>query len=65
MKKYLTILFFLTILTSCGPHRMQCGPGRRCLVENQKKISASFVQKATSIFDVKTFFKTDIQYNKS
>ena len=33
MKKLLYIILLLGLLTSCGPHRMKCGPGRRCLVE--------------------------------
>ncbi|WP_309613770.1 hypothetical protein [Flavobacterium sp.] len=33
MKKLVAILFFIAFLTSCGPHRMKCGPGRRCLVD--------------------------------
>jgi len=36
MKKLLVILLLLGFLTSCGPHRMKCGPGRRCLVEAPK-----------------------------
>ncbi|WP_371272494.1 hypothetical protein [Flavobacterium sp.] len=36
MKKILAILILLGFLTSCGPHRMKCGPGRRCMVEMPK-----------------------------
>ncbi|MEO5776748.1 MAG: hypothetical protein ABIQ27_07580 [Flavobacterium sp.] len=37
LKKILYILFLLAFLTSCGPHRMKCGPGRRCLVDAPKE----------------------------
>jgi len=37
MKKALLFLFLIVILTSCGPHRMKCGPGRRCLVDARKE----------------------------
>lgn len=30
MKKLILIVFVLAILTSCGPHRMKCGPKRNC-----------------------------------
>ena len=33
MKKLFYAIIVLSLLTSCGPHRMKCGPGRRCLVE--------------------------------
>ncbi|WNM19304.1 hypothetical protein [Flavobacterium capsici] len=37
MKKIFVLLIFLGFLASCGPHRMKCGPGRRCLVEMPKE----------------------------
>jgi len=37
MKKLLVILLLFGFLTSCGPRRMKCGVGRRCLVENVSK----------------------------
>ncbi|MDN3676146.1 hypothetical protein QWY90_02335 [Flavobacterium paronense] len=37
MKKIVFILLILGFLTSCGPHRMRCGPGRRCLVDSPKE----------------------------
>lgn len=37
MKKGLLFLFLIVILVSCGPHRMKCGPGRRCLVDAPKE----------------------------
>jgi hypothetical protein len=37
MKKALLFLFLIGILTSCGPRRMKCGPGRRCLVDAPKE----------------------------
>ncbi len=37
MKKLVALLFLLAFLASCGPHRMKCGPGRRCLVDTPKE----------------------------
>jgi len=37
MKKLLYILLLASFLTSCGPHRMKCGPGKRCLVDAPKE----------------------------
>ncbi|WP_159432944.1 lipoprotein [Flavobacterium terrae] len=34
MKKIILTLFIIFTLTSCGPHRMKCGP-RRCEIKNQ------------------------------
>jgi hypothetical protein len=36
MKKIFLVLTTLLFLTSCGPHRLSCGPGKRC-VESSKK----------------------------
>jgi len=38
MKKILAIAILLGFLTSCGPHRMKCGPGR-CMNEMPNKNS--------------------------
>ncbi|WP_370641037.1 lipoprotein [Flavobacterium anseongense] len=35
MKKILFILFLMAFLTSCGPKRLRCGPGR-CSIETTK-----------------------------
>lgn len=37
MKKLLVVLLLFGFLTSCGPRRMKCGVGRRCLVESASK----------------------------
>jgi hypothetical protein len=37
MKKIILAAFVLSILASCGPHRMKCGPGRRCMQEPEKE----------------------------
>ncbi|WP_264519716.1 hypothetical protein [Flavobacterium sp. N1994] len=37
MKKIVLYCILLAILNSCGPHRMRCGPGRRCLVDVKKE----------------------------
>ena len=36
MKKIFLGLITLLFLNSCGPHRLSCGPGKRC-VEASKK----------------------------
>ena len=36
MKKIILGLITLLFLNSCGPHRLSCGPGKRC-VEVSKK----------------------------
>jgi hypothetical protein len=36
MKKIFLVLVTLLFLNSCGPHRLSCGPGKRC-VETSKK----------------------------
>ena len=41
MKKLLLILFVLSFLTSCGPHRMQCGPRGNCNA-SKKQIQNEF-----------------------
>lgn len=35
MKKLIIIVVLLNILTSCGPKRLGCGPGR-CDIDNSK-----------------------------
>jgi len=37
MKKLVYILLLVGFLASCGPRRMKCGPGRRCLVDAPKE----------------------------
>ena len=37
MKKSLLFFAIIAFLCSCGPHRMKCGPGRRCLVDAPKE----------------------------
>lgn len=44
MRKIVALLLLMGFLVSCGPRRMQCGPGRRCLVEIPKE--KMFVIKA-------------------
>jgi hypothetical protein len=44
MKKVFLALLTLSLLTSCGPHRLSCGPGKRC-VESSKKINFKKIEK--------------------
>jgi hypothetical protein len=37
MKKIFLVLTTLLFLTSCGPHRLSCGPGKRCVESSKKK----------------------------
>ncbi|WP_169051698.1 lipoprotein [Flavobacterium sp. H122] len=39
MKKIIFILFSIFTLTSCGPHRLRCGPNRRCEIKNQMNLN--------------------------
>jgi hypothetical protein len=48
MKRLLYYFALLGILTSCGPHRMKCGPGRRCIVENTTKSKPDVPQQKIS-----------------
>lgn len=36
MKKIFIVFATLLLLTSCGPHRLSCGPGKRCVETYQK-----------------------------
>lgn len=38
MRKIVFFLFIIFTVTSCGPHRMKCGP-RRCEIKNQKNLN--------------------------
>jgi hypothetical protein len=37
MKKILVLLVLIGFLTSCGPHRLRCGPGR-CYIKTFNEI---------------------------
>jgi len=37
MRKVVWYLLLVIFLASCGPHRMKCGPGKRCLVDAPKE----------------------------
>jgi hypothetical protein len=37
MRKAVFYLLLVIFLASCGPRRMKCGPGRRCLVDVPKE----------------------------
>ena len=37
MRKAVLYLLLVIFLVSCGPRRMKCGPGRRCLVDAPKE----------------------------
>jgi hypothetical protein len=34
MKKIFFIIILFMFLVSCGPHRLSCGPGKRCVENN-------------------------------
>jgi hypothetical protein len=38
MKKIILIASVLLFLVSCGPHRLSCGPGKRCVEVSKKDI---------------------------
>ncbi len=35
--RFTALIFAIIILSSCGPRRYKCGPGRRCSIEVQKQ----------------------------
>lgn len=37
MKKIVALVILLGFIASCGPKRLGCGPGRRCMVEIPKE----------------------------
>jgi hypothetical protein len=37
MNKIALVFFLGLFLVACGPHRMQCGPGKRCVEKTQKE----------------------------
>ena len=45
MKKIFLALATLLFLTSCGPHRLSCGPGKRC-VESSKKSNLEKIKES-------------------
>ena len=36
MKKIFLVLATLLFFASCGPHRLSCGPGKRCVETSTK-----------------------------
>lgn len=51
MKTTIILLLALINLSACGPHRMQCGPRKRCIVTAPQKNSG--IQKtATTLFNI-------------
>ena len=51
MKKIFLALVTLLFLTSCGPHRLSCGPGKRC-VEVSKKNNIEKIKENKSKVNV-------------
>ena len=51
MKKIFVVLATLLLLTSCGPHRLSCGPGKRC-VETSKKNNLEKIKDSKSKVNV-------------
>ena len=51
MKKIFLVLATLLFLTSCGPHRLSCGPGKRC-VESSKKNNLEKIKESKNKVNV-------------
>jgi hypothetical protein len=51
MRKAVLYLLLVIFLASCGPRRMKCGPGRRCLVDapKEKMIVNAIIYQANKI----------------
>ena len=62
MKKLLFIFILLSFLTSCGPHRMQCGPRGNCNASEKQILNQFIINHNTQIVKI---FCPEISLHKS